>query len=110
MTAEDLVPGNGIRPFAIMKRLAWGRARKSRPPPRAHYPRIPGAFPAGHVIVDIYPLFPAGSCPRSRALLKQRRMMAAVVTETTQVIFRRLLRTGAMPHCDGQDGPGRGGR
>ena len=33
------------------------------------------------------------------------RMMAAVATETVRVIFRRFLRTIAMPRCDGSGLP-----
>ena len=52
---EDLTTSFDIKPFAITKRLARRRAWESHPPPRAHSPRIPGAFTAGHVIVWSYP-------------------------------------------------------
>jgi hypothetical protein len=52
---EPALPGNGIRSFVIMKRLARGHVLTSHPPPQAHSPRIPGAFLAGHVIVWTYP-------------------------------------------------------
>ena len=55
MIAKDFVPYTGIKSFAIMKYLVRDYARKSHPPPRTHYPRIPDAFTAGHVIVCSFP-------------------------------------------------------
>jgi len=54
MIAKDFVPIPGIRSFAIMEYLVRHCASKSHPPPRAHYPRIPDAFTAGHAIAWIY--------------------------------------------------------
>ena len=64
MIAKTFTPEKGIKPFTIMKRLARHGAWKSHPPPRAHSPRIPGAFLADHVIVCIYPHFAGGKCTR----------------------------------------------
>ena len=57
---EDFYTHSGIRPFAIMKHLAGRCAWMSHPPPRAHSPRIPGAFTASHVIVCTYPPYSGG--------------------------------------------------
>jgi len=38
-----------------MKSLLKSHARKSHPPPQAHFPRIPGAFLADRIIVGRYP-------------------------------------------------------
>ena len=57
MITKDLIPGSGTKPFAIMKRLLKSHARKSHPPPQAHFTRIPGAFIADRIIVGRYPRY-----------------------------------------------------
>jgi len=47
-------PIPGIRSFAIMKCLLKSHDWKSHPPPRAHFPRVPGAFLADRIIVGRY--------------------------------------------------------
>src|SRR5690348_4844485 len=51
MIAKAFAPIPGIRSFTIMKCLLKSQARKSHPPPRAHLPRVPGAFMADLIIV-----------------------------------------------------------
>jgi hypothetical protein len=43
MIAKDLIPGIGTKPFVIMKFLLKSHARKTNPPPQAHFPafRVP---------------------------------------------------------------------
>jgi hypothetical protein len=53
MIAKDLIPGMGAKPFVIMKCLLKSRARKSHPPPQAHFPRVPGTFIADRIIVAV---------------------------------------------------------
>ena len=55
MIAKDLIPGMGTKPFVIMKCLPRSHARKSHPPPQAHFPRVPGGFMADRIIVGLYP-------------------------------------------------------
>ncbi len=52
---EDFTTLYGLKAFAIMERLVRCHVRESHPPLRAHFPRIPGTFTAGHVIVWSYP-------------------------------------------------------
>src|ERR1051326_4663881 len=55
MIAKDLIPGMGTKPFVIMKCLLKSHARKSHPPPQAHFPRVPGAFITDRITVGRYP-------------------------------------------------------
>ena len=55
MIAKDFLPEMGTKPSVIMKCLLKSHSRKSHPPPRAHFPRIPGAFLADRIIVGRYP-------------------------------------------------------
>ena len=64
MIAKDLIPGMGTKPFVIMKYLLKGHGRKSHPPLQAHFPRVPGAFMAGRIIVGRYPCYRVGKGPR----------------------------------------------
>jgi len=61
MIAKDFVR---IKPFVIMKCLLKSHARKSHPPPLAHFPRIPGVFIADRIIVGRYPRYRVGNGPR----------------------------------------------
>src|SRR5438046_639566 len=47
---------------------APAHCQESHQPLPTHSPRIPVTLMIDSVIVDIYPLFPAGYCPRSRAV------------------------------------------
>jgi len=64
MIAKDLILGMGTKPFAIMKCLLKSYARKSHPPPQAHFPRVPGTFIADRIIVGRYPWYGVGKGPR----------------------------------------------
>ena len=64
MIAKDLIPEVGTNSFAIMKCLLKSHARKSHPPPRAHFPRVPGVFLADRIIVGRYPWYRVGNGPR----------------------------------------------
>ena len=91
--------GTAIRTFssAIMKYLVLARARQSHLSPQAHSPRISGALLRDHVIVDIYPPFPAGYGPRSPVPLKQRQVVRALAAGIVRLISGRHLGT-AMSH------------
>jgi hypothetical protein len=57
MIAKDLIPEVGTNSFAIMKCLLKSRVRRSHLPPRAHFPRVPGAFIADLIIAGRYPRY-----------------------------------------------------
>jgi len=54
----------GKNSFAIMKCLLKSYVWKPHPPLQAHFPRIPGAFLAGRIIVGRYPRYGVGKGPR----------------------------------------------
>ena len=56
----------GDKSFVIMKCLLKNHARKSHPPPQAHFPRIPGAFIADRIIVGRYPRYRMGKAHDNR--------------------------------------------
>ena len=91
MTAKAFAPERGIRSFVIMKRLARSHARTSHPPLRAHFSRILKAFPAGHVIVCIYPPYSGGKVHTITDAVKAATHDASSRDGTMQVIFRRPL-------------------
>jgi len=64
MIAKAFLPIPGIRFFVIMNCLLKSHARKSHPPPQAHFPRIPDAFLADRIIVGRYPWYRVGKGPR----------------------------------------------
>src|SRR5690242_16730999 len=57
MIAKAFLPYRGTKPFVIMKCLLKSHARKSHPPPQAHFPRVPGTFLADRIIVGRYPRY-----------------------------------------------------
>jgi len=61
---EDFYYLIGEKPFVIMKFLLKGHARKTHPPPQAHFPRVPGAFIADRITVGRYPCYSVGNGPR----------------------------------------------
>ena len=64
MIAMAFLPYSRTKPFVIMKCLLKSHAWKSRPPPRAHFPRVPGTFIADRIIVGRYPRYRVGKGPR----------------------------------------------
>jgi len=52
---EDFTTEFDIKAFVIMKCLLKSNVKKSHPPPRAHFPRVPGVFIADRIIVGRYP-------------------------------------------------------
>jgi hypothetical protein len=71
---------------AIMKCLSKSHARRSHPPPQAHFPRVPGAFLADRIIVGRYLRDSGGNDPRSPRPLKQGRVVRAAATGTSGLL------------------------